>query len=283
MSNDRRAEVLGTAHALLEHLQLLLGGRICIPAQNARNTTSTHRAEMNTPEVPQVPLSKENRRRLQLDVSTLVPMASIFEQPGDFLAAQSLDELYQRIHTCTKCPLGTMRTNFVFGTGNPSADIVFIGEAPGADEDLKGEPFVGRAGQLLTKILAAIKLERSDVYICNILKCRPPNNRTPLPSEIEQCKPYLYKQLSLIEPTFVVALGLTAAETLLGRKLKMSHVRGKWFDFYGARLMVTYHPAALLRNPELKRDSWEDVQKLRRAYDEFLRSGVLPEPIGHVE
>lgn len=283
MSNDRRAELLGTAQAILEHLQLLLGGRICIPAQNAQNTTPAQRAEMDTSEVPQVPPRKDNRRRLQLDVSTLVPMASIFEQQGDFLAAQSLDELYQCIHTCTKCPLGTMRTNFVFGTGNPSADIVFIGEAPGADEDLKGEPFVGRAGQLLTKILAAINLERSDVYICNILKCRPPNNRTPQPSEIEQCKPYLYKQLSLIEPAFVVALGLTAAETLLGRKLKMSRVRGEWFDFYGARLLITYHPAALLRNPELKRDSWEDVQKLRRAYDEFLRSGVLPEPIGHIE
>ncbi len=283
MSNDRRAHFLGAAEALLEHLRLLLGERVYVPDANSQNIPSVQQVAVEKSELSLPPESMQRGHNFHLDVSTLVPMSRIFDDQDDFLAAQSLDELYQRIHTCTKCPLGTMRTNFVFGTGNPSADIVFIGEAPGADEDLKGEPFVGRAGQLLTKILAAIKLERSDVYICNILKCRPPNNRTPEPSEIEQCKPYLYKQLSLIEPAFVVALGLTAAETLLGRKLKMSHVRGKWFDFYGARLLITYHPAALLRNPELKRDTWEDVQELRRAYDEFLRSGMLPEPIGNAE
>lgn len=283
MSNDRRAQLLETAQTLLEHLQLLVGERVCITVPNTQGTTSTRTSMSDHPQQPRSSDSKEGERRFHFDLSSIVQLGSIFDKQDDFLAAQSLDDLYRRIHTCTKCPLGTMRTTFVFGTGNPSADIVFIGEAPGADEDLKGEPFVGRAGQLLTKILASIRLERSDVYICNILKCRPPNNRTPDLREIEQCKPYLYKQLSLIDPAFVVALGLTAAETLLGRKLKMSQVRGKWFDFYGARLIVTYHPAALLRNPELKRDTWVDIQLLRDAYDEYLRTGLLPEPIGNAE
>ncbi|MEO6048457.1 MAG: uracil-DNA glycosylase [Candidatus Kapaibacterium sp.] len=182
--------------------------------------------------------------------------------------APSLESLNQMICTCQKCPLGQSRTRFVFGTGNFNADIVVIGEAPGADEDASGEPFVGLAGQLLTKILAAIKLKRDDVFICNILKCRPPGNRKPEPFEVEQCEPYLLKQLDLIRPKFILALGLTAANTLLNKRAKMSELRGTVHDYHGIRVVVTYHPAALLRNQQWKRPAWEDVQRLRRLYDE---------------
>jgi DNA polymerase len=186
----------------------------------------------------------------------------------DWVEASSLDSLNQMICACVKCPLGHSRTKFVFGVGNPNAEIVVIGEGPGADEDATGEPFVGQAGQLLNKILAAINLKREDVYICNIVKCRPPGNRTPERSEIEQCKPYLLKQLDLIRPKFILALGLTAANTILDRKSKMGELRGGPHDAYGIKVIVTYHPAALLRNPQWKRATWEDVQLLRRLYDE---------------
>ncbi len=202
------------------------------------------------------------------------------ETPTDGLAARvstmtepwastsSLEALDQMICSCQQCPLGQTRTRFVFGVGDPKADIVVIGEAPGADEDAQGEPFVGAAGQLLNKILAAVNLARGDVYICNILKCRPPGNRTPERSEVEQCEPYLIKQLELIRPRYILALGLTAATTLLNRKAKMSELRGTVHDYHGVGLIVTYHPAALLRNPQWKRSTWEDVQLLRRLYDE---------------
>ena len=151
-----------------------------------------------------------------------------------------------------------------------------VGEAPGADEDAQGEPFVGRAGQLLTKILEAVELQRDEVYICNILKCRPPGNRTPLPEEVDQCEPYLFKQLELIQPKFILALGLTAANTLLKNKFKMADIRGSFFNYRDVHMMVTYHPAALLRNPEWKRAAWEDIKLLRRSYDTFVATGELP-------
>lgn len=190
-----------------------------------------------------------------------------------WVSAPSLDSLNQMICTCQKCPLGQSRTKFVFGEGNPDADIVVIGEAPGADEDASGRPFIGLAGQLLTKILAAIHLQRTDVFICNILKCRPPGNRTPERFEVEQCEPYLIKQLELIKPKFILALGLTAANTLLNRKARMGELRGTVHDYHGIRVIVTYHPAALLRNQQWKRPTWEDVQMLRRLYDEQMASG----------
>jgi len=270
---------LEAARALLEYIRLIIGEQVFLPATRSMMTSVDQSPAHEHIEISSSPTMQEQSHKIQLVLPRhFFPSDCIFDKQNDYHTAQSLEELYDRIHTCDKCPLGATRTNFVFGAGSDTADIVLIGEAPGADEDRQGEPFVGRAGQLLTKILSSIGLERSDVFICNVLKCRPPNNRTPEPSEIEQCKPYLYKQLELIGAPFHVALGLTAAETLLGRKLKMSSVRGKWFDFYGARLIVTYHPAALLRNPELKRDVWEDVKKLRQAYDEYLRSRTLPEP-----
>jgi len=182
--------------------------------------------------------------------------------------APTLEAMHGMIDTCQKCRLGATRTRLVFGSGSPSADIVVIGEAPGADEDATGLPFVGAAGQLLTKILAAINLTRDEVYICNILKSRPPGNRTPLPDEVEACEPYLWKQLALISPRFILALGLTSATTLLRRKARMADLRGSVHDYNGIPMIVTYHPAALLRNPNWKRATWEDVQMLRRLYDE---------------
>ncbi|MEW5702510.1 MAG: uracil-DNA glycosylase [Candidatus Zixiibacteriota bacterium] len=181
--------------------------------------------------------------------------------------ARTLDELHDRIHTCTRCPLGFTRTKFVFGVGNPRAEILFIGEAPGREEDLKGEPFVGRAGQLLDKMLAAIDLTRDDVYIANILKCRPPENRDPQPEESGACLPHLAEQIRLLAPMYIVALGRIAAQILLDTKTPISKLRGRFYDFGAARLLVTFHPAALLRNPEWKRDAWEDLKLLRRDYD----------------
>lgn len=175
----------------------------------------------------------------------------------------TLDSLNAAICTCMNCPLGATRTNFVFGSGNPNAQLMVIGEAPGADEDEQGLPFVGRAGQLLTKILESIELKREDVYICNILKCRPPNNRKPLQSETDQCEPYLWKQIEIVKPRYILALGLTAANTLLKNKTSMKDLRGTIHDYHGIPTIVTYHPAALLRNPAWKKDTWEDVKFLK--------------------
>ena len=177
-----------------------------------------------------------------------------------------LDLFNQSICNCQKCQLSQTRKNFVFGVGNPNADIVFIGEAPGEKEDLQGVPFVGRAGKLLDKILAAIELTRNDVYICNILKCRPPNNRDPLPSEVEKCEPYLIKQLQLISPKLIVALGRIAACTLLETKESLKNLRNQIFTYAEIDLLVTYHPAALLRNPNFKKPAWEDFQLIRGKY-----------------
>lgn len=187
-------------------------------------------------------------------------------------ATETLVALDKQICTCVKCPLGHTRTKFVFGVGNPSATLMLIGEAPGADEDAQGEPFVGRAGQLLNKILEAINFKREDVYICNILKCRPPNNRTPQPDEVEQCIPYLKKQIDLIKPKVILCLGLVAAQNLLHTAEGLGKLRGRVITYEGVPLMVTYHPAALLRNPNWKRPAWEDVQAVRKLHDEQLKN-----------
>ena len=182
---------------------------------------------------------------------------------------EELGNFYRQIKDCTKCRLGSLRKNFVFGTGSPDARILLIGEAPGRDEDLQGEPFVGRAGQLLNKILKAINFEREEVYIANILKCRPPENRDPLPDEIEFCEPYLKKQIDIIKPDIILALGRISGQTLLRTKSSLKDLRQKIHFYQNIRLLVTYHPAALLRNPQNKRPTWEDVQLLRRIYDEI--------------
>lgn len=192
---------------------------------------------------------------------------NLFEE--DFQKAGTLEELFNTIHTCKKCPLGETRTKFVFGTGNPMADVMLVGEAPGAEEDKQGEPFVGRAGKLLTDILRAINFTREEVYIANILKCRPPNNRDPLPSEVEKCRPHLLKQIDLIKPKMILCLGRVAAIELLGKKLTLTKLRDEVYELNGIKVMATYHPAALLRNPNWKKGCWEDVQKFRKLYDEL--------------
>ena len=170
----------------------------------------------------------------------------------------------QEICTCQKCPLGQTRNKFVFGVGDPKASLLLVGEAPGAEEDRLGEPFVGRAGKLLDKILAAIDRNRhKDVYICNVMKCRPPNNRDPLRAEVDQCEPYLLHQIHLIKPKLIVALGRVAGQTLLNVDKSLKSLRNIFHDYHGTPLMVTYHPAALLRNQDLKRPTWEDFKTIK--------------------
>jgi DNA polymerase len=176
----------------------------------------------------------------------------------------TLPGVREELGECTRCKLHGHRTKIVFGVGNPAAHLVFVGEAPGADEDAQGEPFVGRAGQLLTKIIQAMGMQREDVYICNIIKCRPPNNRTPETDEILACQPFLLKQLQAIGPRFICALGGPAAQTLLKTKEPISRLRGRFFDFHGLPLLPTFHPAYLLRNPHEKKTVWEDMKLLLR-------------------
>lgn len=176
-----------------------------------------------------------------------------------------LSALRAHIGDCTRCKLHTLgRRQVVFGTGNPRARLMFVGEAPGADEDAQGEPFVGRAGQLLTKIIQSIGLERSDVYIANVIKCRPPENRNPEPDEVSQCEPFLFRQIDVIQPRVVVALGTFAAHALLGTDAPISRLRGQAHPFrHGSVLIPTFHPAYLLRSPDRKRDVWDDMKKVR--------------------
>ena len=185
---------------------------------------------------------------------------------------QDLPSLQELIRDCRECSLCKTRTQTVFADGTPKAKLLLVGEAPGRDEDLQGLPFVGRAGQLLNKMLAAIQLNREDVYICNVLKCRPPDNRTPMPDEVEKCSPYLEQQIALVKPVLIGALGLSAAQALLKTKASMASMRGKRFEYRGIPLIATYHPAALLRNPGLKRESWVDLQMIR----DFLKEAAVP-------
>ncbi len=180
-------------------------------------------------------------------------------------AADALIAIRADIGDCTRCKLHTLgRKQIVFGVGNPAADLMFVGEAPGADEDEQGIPFVGRAGQLLTKIIEAIELRRDDVYIANIIKCRPPQNRNPEPDEVASCEPFLFRQIDTIKPKVIVALGKYAAQTLLRSETPISRLRGRVFAYRGAKLVPTFHPAYLLRNPSSKREVWEDMKLVKR-------------------
>ena len=184
-------------------------------------------------------------------------------------AAGRLELLREELGPCTRCALHSTRTNLVYGVGNPDADLMFVGEAPGRDEDAQGIPFVGRAGQLLTKIIEAIDLRRDDVYIANVIKCRPPKNRNPEPDEVATCEPFLFGQIDAIRPKVIVALGAFAVRTLLQNDEAISRLRGRVFDYRGAKLVPTFHPAYLLRSPDKKRDVWEDMKKVRA----LLREG----------
>lgn len=205
-----------------------------------------------------------NRPLVEIDL-----FGNVIARREEWEFSESIEELNEKICECQKCALGKTRTKFVFGVGDPHADIVVVGEAPGADEDAKGEPFVGRAGQLLNKILEAVEFKREEVFICNILKCRPPGNRNPLPEEIDLCEPYLKKQLDLIKPKLILILGKVAADTLLNLKQPLNKMRGKVHYYNGIKTMVTFHPAALLRNPHWKRPTWEDMQQFKKIYMEI--------------
>ena len=183
--------------------------------------------------------------------------------PGAADAGTPLPMIRADIGDCTRCKLHGGRNQIVFGVGNPSADLLFVGEAPGAEEDMQGVPFVGRAGQLLTKIIEAIGLTRDEVYIANVIKCRPPGNRNPEPDEVEQCEPFLFRQIDAIKPKVIVALGKFAAQSLLRSAEPISKLRGREFPFRGAALMPTFHPAYLLRNPSAKREVWDDMKRVR--------------------
>jgi uracil-DNA glycosylase len=217
--------------------------------------------------VPQPELREEIPRNVATAAS--VPEENLFAVPKPEAKitdpARTLRAIREDLGDCTRCRLHQQgRKQIVFGVGNPSAELMFIGEAPGADEDQQGEPFVGRAGQLLNNMIKAMGLRREDVYIANIIKCRPPGNRTPERDECETCSPFLMRQIEAIRPKAIVALGAVAAKTLLAINAPMSEFRGHWYDFRGTRLAVTYHPAFLLRDPRQKKETWKDLQMVMR-------------------
>ena len=184
--------------------------------------------------------------------------------PANAAVQESLDDIRLDLGDCQRCGLAECRTRLVYGVGNPNARLVLVGEAPGREEDLRGEPFVGEAGRLLDRILAAMGMQRKDVYICNVLKCRPPNNRDPLPEEVATCEAFLVRQIEAIRPQVVVGLGRFAVHSLLKTRVPISQLRGEWQNYHGIPLMPTYHPAYLLRNPDGKRDVWEDMKSVLR-------------------
>lgn len=210
------------------------------------------------------------------------PSESTDEEPFEGFDQASWEAVRDEALACTRCDLCESRTQVVWGSGTPRTGLMIVGEAPGYHEDQQGEAFVGRAGQLLTKILGAIGFGRDEVFITNVLKCRPPDNADPLPHQVESCEPYLKRQIELIDPAVIMTLGRHAARTLLGIDSTMGAMRGRTFEYQGVPLVATYHPAALLRNPNLKRPTWEDVQLARKIYDqEMQRRGIAEDrPIG---
>jgi DNA polymerase len=196
-----------------------------------------------------------------VSVLPVVNAASLFEV-FDRVEGDTLERIREDLGECTRCKLHRTRNKIVFGQGNPRAGLVFVGEGPGRDEDLQGLAFVGRAGKLLTQMIEAMGLTRDEVYICNVVKCRPPENRKPEDDEVATCSPFLYRQLDVIAPKAIVCLGLTAAQALLKTKDSISRFRGEWFDYRGTKLLATYHPAYLLRNPNAKGEVWKDLQKV---------------------
>jgi DNA polymerase len=193
---------------------------------------------------------------------TSLPVSEVPSEKVPQAKISTLVEVRKELGDCKRCKLHRTRKTIVFGEGNEKAKLMFIGEGPGYDEDVQGRPFVGRAGQLLTKILQSIKLKREEVYITNIIKCRPPQNRNPEPDEIQSCHPFLMKQISVIQPKIICALGTFSAHTLLNTETKITSLRGKFYNLEGIKVIPTYHPAFLLRNPEKKREVWEDMKKI---------------------
>jgi uracil-DNA glycosylase family 4 len=232
--------------------------------------TATETIVPTIPSEPEAPPETSTDMAFKKGIVVAANEAELIPSAIDKL--DTLDEIAKKVNKCTRCPLYETATQGVPGEGNAKAKLVCVGEAPGAKEDETGRPFVGQAGQLLTKILAAIDLTREQVFICNVLKHRPPGNRNPRPEEVEACSPYLIRQLELIKPKVIVAFGTFAAQTLLNTKTPIGQLRGLVHKYHGIPLVVTYHPAALLRNPGWKRPTWEDVKLARRILDSSARS-----------
>jgi DNA polymerase len=211
-------------------------------------------------------LAESGIRRAACSTASLEAMNSWGEPPQRPPAGESLADIRTDLGECTRCKLSRSRTHIVFGQGPPHARLMFVGEGPGQEEDLAGEPFVGAAGQLLTRIIEAIRLKREDVYIANVVKCRPPGNRLPEPVEIATCSPFLRRQIATVQPLFICALGGCAAQSLLGSQEAISRLRGRFYDYGGIRVLPTFHPAYLLRNPEKKREVWEDMKMLMKEF-----------------
>ncbi|HPD33563.1 MAG TPA: uracil-DNA glycosylase [Bacteroidota bacterium] len=245
----------------LDYLQLVEGDRLFINNDHIKqefNLLNVSNTNNN--------ISKYNNEIA--NVKELFHISINEENDLDWKTAKTLQELYSKIKDCQKCPFGKSRTHFVFGEGNPNAEVMIIGEAPGADEDKIGKPFVGKAGQLLTKIIESINFKRDEVYIANIVKCRPPNNKTPVEDEWKECLPYLIKQIELIKPKIMLLLGAVPFKALLGSFHQITKERGQIFYYNGIPTIPTFHPAYLLRNPAAKKDVWIDVQLLRKIFDE---------------
>ena len=252
-----------------------LGIRLFYRERGATRISYVSSAALATPASP-IPVVEESslpksapKPRLEPE-NTSTPLRDILSPPTgpslfevvDKVKDDTLLKIRDDIGDCTRCKLHKGRHKIVFGDGNPKAELVFIGEGPGADEDMQGLPFVGRAGKLLTQMIEAMGLQRKDVYICNVVKCRPPENRAPEPDEITTCSPYLLRQIDVIQPKVIVCLGAVAAKTLLETTRGISQFRGEWLQWRGRRLMATYHPAYLLRNPNAKGEVWKDLQKV---------------------
>jgi uracil-DNA glycosylase family 4 len=209
-------------------------------------------------------LAEHGCRGFDCSGKSLAKLEKWGQDPQSF--SETLEDIGADLGDCQRCRLARERNCIVFGEGNPRAKLVFVGEGPGFEEDRQGKPFVGAAGQLLTRIIEAIKLTRSQVYICNIIKCRPPGNRNPEPDEIKTCFPFLERQIAAIQPDFICALGTFAAQTLLKTATPISRLRGRFHSYNGIKVLPTYHPAYLLRNPDKKRDVWEDMKMLMKEY-----------------
>ena len=222
------------------------------------------------PQVQQNPTPQNPPRQ---PIAAFEPQQAVQPQSAPFTGAGSIDELRQIVSGCSKCQLANTRTNIVFGEGNHHAELMFIGEAPGADEDLSGRPFVGKAGQLLDKMITAMQFARSEVYIANILKCRPPFNRNPEPGEAACCMPYLEEQIRLVNPKCIVLLGAVATRFLLKHEAAVSKIRGTWQTYKDIPVMVTYHPSYLLRTESAKRDAWNDLQKVMAKFGKYHKKG----------
>lgn len=227
-----------------------------IPHEEAALPKSTRK-----PELPKPAQSASTQATRKTDVLPVPSGPSLFES-FDKVPDDSLLKIRTDLGECTRCKLCRTRKKIVFGDGNPKAELVFVGEGPGHDEDMQGLPFVGRAGKLLTQMIEAMGLQRKDVYICNVVKCRPPENRAPEKDEVAECSPFLLRQIDAIAPKVIVCLGSTAAQTVLETNRGISQFRGQWLEFRGRKLMATYHPAYLLRNPSAKSEVWKDLQKV---------------------